>query len=122
MGDEEVVTGVPVAVPGDIEQEVISTVVRLGGLETGVRGPLAKLAIRLARTLDALPLNAPPTTVARLSQELRTTILALTGVNTNDGSGIKQLFALMQTPLRNAEDIRPEDSGTLRSEDGPAAG
>jgi hypothetical protein len=88
--------------PGPIEKEVMADLERLGKLNTGVRGSLASVALKLARALDGQPDDAAPTTTARLSQELRTTLLAIMGVNTNDGSLVKQLFGMLQQPTLDA--------------------
>ena len=93
--------------PGRIETEVMADLARLGKFETGVRGSLAAMALKLARSLDGQPDDAAPTVTARLSQELRTTLLALMGVNVQDGAGIKELFGLLSSPTRDATDTRP---------------
>lgn len=90
-----------------IEQTVLEDLARIGKLGVGVRNTLAQVAIRLARTLDAQPLDAPPEKVARLAQELRTTLLAVMGVNQgSDSSLVRELFGLLQAPIRDEEDVR----------------
>ena len=95
---------------GTIEAAVQTDLDRLGKLDTGVRGSMAQVALKLARALDNQPDDAGPTTTARLAQELRTTLLALMGVNTKDGTGLRELFDLLSRPVRDAADAGTQES------------
>ncbi len=109
LGPCDLGTGKEIKV-GTIEASVQTDLDRLGKLDTGVRGSMAQVALKLARALDNQPDDAGPTTTARLAQELRTTLLALMGVNTKDGTGLRELFDLLSRPVRDAADAGTQES------------
>lgn len=73
---------------------------------------LGTVAVRLARYIDQLPNDASPSTVARLAQELRTTMASLKGVSEDVRSEVARLFAQLSSPVRYGENAVEEDAGT----------
>lgn len=87
---------------------------RLGRLDTGVRGSLAEVAFVLARAIDDAD-EEPPTTVAKLAQELRVTLGALreVGGDGDDAAGVAAdlASAVWDTPQPGPADVGAEDRG-----------
>ena len=95
-------------VPGRVEASTLAALDRLGKLDEGVRGPLAEMAVRMARAYDQYE-GADLTKLARLNQELRQTLTALVGVGDDDDGGEP---ARLSTPVWDATQPGPADAGT----------
>lgn len=110
--------GEPVAPSHAVEEAVIRDLARLGGLTTGVRSSLVQVALGLARSMDhAMDTDAGPTAIARLAQELRTTLISLTEVS-SDGSLVKELFSRMSAPVGDGENAESADDGRPAGKNG----
>lgn len=86
----------------------------LGDLTGGARGSLAALALYLAEVIDTRGADAPPAASARLAQELRATLQALTEKRDSDPDRLNQFFGEMGAPA----DLPPEVGDT--PDPGPA--
>ncbi len=83
--------------PGPVLLTVRAYVAELGPL-TGVRAPLAALAVWNAQALEDCRPDAPEAAKARLAQELRATLQALTTARTDDHDRLDQFMDEMGTP------------------------
>jgi hypothetical protein len=108
-------TSMQAAVRGDLDA-LAST------LHGGARASLAALAAWLAEVIDKRGADAGPTTSARLAQELRATLVALTTERTNDPDQLAGLLARLSTAVGNAADAGPGDAGSAGGGDRGGAG
>ena len=98
---------------GPVEVATLDALSRLGKLNEGVRGPLAQMAIRMARAYDRYR-GSDLTKLARLNQELRQTLAALVEVGDDDDGGEA---ARMSTPVWQGGE---GENRANRGEDPPA--
>ena len=93
---------------------------RLGRLDTGVRGSLAEVAFVLARAIDDAD-EEPPTTVAKLAQELRVTLGALreVGGDSDDAAGVADDLS---AAVWDTAELGPADVGAEGGAGGGVAG
>lgn len=108
-------TSMLTAVTGDLEALAAT-------LTGGARKSLAALALWLAEVIDKRGGEAGPTTTARLAQELRATLQALTVERDHDGDSLAALIAAMSTPVGHTPDAEPAKPRAPRRRNGQAAG
>jgi hypothetical protein len=108
-------TSMQVAVRGDLE-------VLAGTLKGGARASLAAMALWLSEVIDKRGGDAGPTTSARLAQELRATLVALTTEKNDDGDAFQRLLDVVSTPVRDTADAGSSDVGSEGGGDRPVDG
>lgn len=80
-------------------------------LKGGARASLAAMALWLAEVIDKRGGEAGPTTSARLAQELRATLVALTTEKSDDVNAVQQFLDMVSTPVRDTADTGAADAG-----------
>lgn len=105
LGTPPAVAVVAEAVEGTEGDGPLLTAVRadLAALDCtgGARGSLASLAIWLAARMDRMGGDGGATTVARLAQELRATMVAIAAPRQGgEGAAVQELVVLLSTPER----------------------
>jgi hypothetical protein len=80
-------------------------------LKGGARASLAAMALWLAEVIDKRGGEAGPTTSARLAQELRATLVALTTEKSDDVNAVQRFLDMVSTPVRDAADPGAPNAG-----------
>lgn len=87
-------------IPGAVESSVRLDIDRIGKTDTGVRGSLKEMALKLARAFDECK-TEDITALAKLNSELRQTLSRLTDVGNDDAVSIADLLRQLSSPVRH---------------------
>lgn len=107
--DPELSPGVAAA---GMREAVEADIEAMGALQSKSARSLTKLALWLADSIDARGANMSPANVARVAQELRSTLGALTSERANDTDRLAEYLTRLSTPVRHEPDGGPPVDGS----------